>query len=304
MTPEQAFALVSNEIRQEILLTLSKPGEDTLNTPVLSFSELYSRADVDVGTSNFNYHLQQLLGKFIEKRGDQTAHLNQELASDEGYALRPEGLLLTWIIRSATSTKSSEIDGCDAGFNCYHCGHRVEAKYENAIFLVECPGCDYHYDYNPTPPGIIYNTNDCSEILNRVGEYNRTIRSGFARGVCPLCANTVDYRFVDAATTNYPRKDLREVFIHRTCDHCRYIDYLTVGEYLLQNASLIKFCLNHDIDVTTGATWDFEFAATDKYVTVEDKDPWLIKFTPQINDDTLVIQLDATLTARGGMQST
>lgn len=298
LAPEDAFALVGHEVRQAILLALSTPNGDSLNTPVLSFSELYARVDPDVNTSNFNYHLQQLLGHFVEEREDDTAHLNPDVADEPGYALRPEGLLLTWIVRAGTTTTDATLDTFDAGFDCYHCNTRVEATYENGLFLIECPGCDYHYAYNPTPPGITHGTDAPADVLDRVGAYNKTVRGGVARGVCPFCANAVDGRFVAAADTNYPRRDLREVFIHRTCDHCGFIDYLTVGEYLLlRNTALISFCLAHDVDVTAGPLWGFEFAATDTCVTVEQTEPWAVSFVLVLDDETLEIRLDETLSA-------
>jgi Zn ribbon nucleic-acid-binding protein len=295
-SPSEAFELVGNEVRQEILLALSEPDGETLNTPVLPFSELYDRVDADVNSSNFNYHLQQLLGQFVEQREpDETAHPNPGVADEPGYALRPEGLLLTWIVRSGAGTMGASPRSFDAGFDCHHCDAPVRATYENAVFLLECSGCGYHYDYNLTPPGVARDTDDPEELLARVAAYNRTIRGGFARGVCPLCANAVDHRFVPAAETNYPRKDLREVFVHRRCDHCGYIDYLTVGELLLQEPALVGFCLEHGVDVVSQPIWELPFAATDECVTVEQTEPWTVRFSLTLDGETLELRVDDDL---------
>ncbi len=82
------------------------------------------------------------------------------------------------------------------------------------------------------------------------------------------------------------------MFIHVTCAHCGYIDYLTVGEYLLHDTALISFCLGHDVDVTSGPIWNFEFAATDTCVTMGQTDPWTSIFT-YLDADT--IQIDDSL---------
>ena len=57
--PADAFALVGNETRAEILRVL---GEEPWAG--LSFSELRSRVDPDLDSGQFNYHLQQLVGQF------------------------------------------------------------------------------------------------------------------------------------------------------------------------------------------------------------------------------------------------
>jgi Zn ribbon nucleic-acid-binding protein len=297
LTTEEAFSLVGNEIRREILLALSDVGDDR-NPPTLSFSELYERVDTDVNTSQFNYHLQQLLGHFVESRAEDTAHLNEEFTADEqgAYALRPEGLLLMWTVRASTG-EDPDLPRFAVGTDCHHCGEPIEATYENSLFKIECTECGYHYDYNLTPPGVVHGTEDHDEILSRVAGYNRSVRSGFARGVCPLCAGRVDERFVDPAETRYPGRDKREVLIHRACDHCGNIDYLTVGEFLLTDAGLVSFCYERGLDVLDGPLWELPFVATDECVTVVDTDPWEVTFALTLEGDSLRISLDESLSA-------
>ncbi len=298
LTTEDAFALVGHEVRREILLALSDPGPDR-NPPAMAFSDLYAAVDADVDTSQFNYHLQQLLGHFVESRGESTAHGNDAFVVDEAdsgpYALRPEGVLLMWTVRASTAPADPDLDPFAVGVDCHHCGAPVEAAYENALFVVECPDCGYHYDYNLTPPGVVHGTDDRTEILDRVADYNRTVRSGFARGICPLCAGRVDERFVDPAETNYPGRDRRAVLIHRACDHCGNIDYLTVGEYLLTDAGLIAFCHERGVDVLDGPLWTLSFVATDEAVDVLGTDPWEVAFDLELSGDRFRVVLDETL---------
>ncbi len=298
LTAAEAFGLLENEVRQEILLALSDVDDEGLNAPTLSFSDLHSRIDADVNTSHFNYHLQQLLGCFVEKRTGGTAYPTGTLENEEAYALRPEGLLLVWTLRSATGSGDLGLEPFDAGFDCHHCGERVEAVYRNAVFLIECPGCDYHYEFNPTPPGVVHGTDDREAVLDRVGAYNRTVRGGVARGVCPLCANGLDHRFVDADRTNYPRRDLREVFVHFSCDYCGYVDYLTVGELLLQHPTVVERGLREGVPVLSAPPWELEFVATDAAVTVTGTDPWTVRFEPSLAGATPSIVLDESLSTR------
>lgn len=295
LTTAEAFGLVENEVRQEILLALSDVDARGLNAPTLSFSELYSRVDADVSTSHFNYHLQQLQGRFVEQRGGDTAYPGGEFDWPDGYALRPEGLMLVWTLRSATTDGEATLDRFETDFDCYHCGGRVEATYTNAIFLIECAECGYHYEFNPTPPGVVHGSPDPATVLERVAAYNRTVRSGVARKVCPRCANGLDHRFVDAADTNYPRRDVRETFVHVSCDHCGFLDYLTVGELLLHDPAVVEFCLRHGVDVLAERHWDLEFVTTDAAVTVANRDPWRVRFAPTLDGETLEVVLEESL---------
>ncbi|MFT4884948.1 MAG: hypothetical protein ACI8U4_002466, partial [Natronomonas sp.] len=52
-----AFGLVGNEIRTDILRALGDARVEQGYKPVLSFSELRDRTETDVGSSKFNYHL-------------------------------------------------------------------------------------------------------------------------------------------------------------------------------------------------------------------------------------------------------
>jgi hypothetical protein len=304
-----AFALLGHEVRREILVTLSDPDEDDLNPPELPFSTLYDRVDADVDTSQFNYHLQQLVGPFVEARDDGTDHHNEDIASHDGYALRPAGLHLVWSIRSVTTQPAdAHREPFPAGFDCHHCGTPATAEYRHGIFCVRCPDCGYHYEYNLTPPGVVHDADggpaadDADDgpaiddaILERVAAYNRTQRSAVARGVCPICAGGLAHRFVDAAETNYPRADLRSAFVHAECGHCDFLDYLTVGEYLLDDPALVAFGVDHGLNVTEGPIWEREFAATDDCVSIEARNPWSVAFELERDGDELEVQLDETL---------
>jgi len=68
LSPEETLSLIGNEVRAEILWALSDARGGVGSPPVLSFSELRSRVDADVDSSQFNYHLQQLVGHFVERR--------------------------------------------------------------------------------------------------------------------------------------------------------------------------------------------------------------------------------------------
>jgi DNA-binding transcriptional ArsR family regulator len=299
LTPEKAFALVGNEVRSEILRALSDARSGDGNLSALSFSELRSRIDTDIDSSQFNYHLQQLVGHFIERTDEGDGQLVDRIVDrmDEGYVLRPEGTMLTRTIRAGTSAGRASLAPFELGLDCYFCGTAVEAMYKNAIFMAQCPDCNYLYEYDLTPPGVI--GDDEQVVLEQISEYTRHRRLAFARGVCPLCANDLDMQFISPDETGYPRPDRRKVLLNRWCDHCGDRNYLKAGEVLLRDPALISFCYERGLDVTTIPIWKLEFAATDRFVTVRSSDPWKVALCLTLDDDTLELVIDGDLSITG-----
>ncbi|SDJ79467.1 hypothetical protein SAMN05216226_109106 [Halovenus aranensis] len=299
LPPEDALALLGNDIRTAILWTLSEARGGEGPPPVLPFSELRRKADLDVESSRFNYHLQELLGTFVERvppeETDDDAQVVSELASTpgEGFRLRPEGTTLIRTIRTWSDEGDAWLAPFELDQECYHCDTALEAEYDNAIFAIRCPGCEYVYDYNLTPPGVL--GDDREETLDNVAAYNRSQRLAFARGTCPLCGNAVDAEFVAGEETGYPRGDLRTLLVRRGCDHCGNKDNLTLGEVLLRDARLVGFCAERGLDVTTTPIWKLPFAATDRHTTIDATDPSKATLAVDCDGDTLTLTVDDSL---------
>ena len=211
----------------------------------------------------------------------------------DGYALRPEGTTLTRTVRSMTFTGDATREPFGVGLDCYFCGTAVEAAYGNGICKIQCPDCEFLYDYNLTPPGVI--GEDDAETLCRVARYNRHVRLAFADGVCPYCASDVGVSFQDPADTGYPGRDRRTILLHRACDHCGNMDNLTLGEFLLRDPELVAFCHEHGVDVLSTPIWELEFAATDRFVTVRSRDPWEFALEVRLDGDSLELVVDEEL---------
>lgn len=297
LPPDEALALLGNDVRTTILWTLSEARGGDGPPPILPFSTLKERTELDIDSSRFNYHLQQLVGTFVERvepGSEDDAQLVSGMAGskDEGFRLRPEGTTLIRTIRAWSVAGSGSIDRVDVGHDCHHCGASLLGEYANAIFAVQCSGCDYLYDYNLTPPGVV---TDPNSRLERVAAYNRNQRRAFASGACPLCAGPLDVEFQDPAETGYPRSDLRSALVRRGCAHCANKDNLTVGELLLDDAELIGFCHDRGLDVTETPIWALEFAATDRTVTVESTDPWRVSLGVEVANDRLELVVDESL---------
>lgn len=307
LPPETALSLLSNEIRAGVLWHLSESRGGAGPPPVLTFSELRERVAPDTDSSRFNYHLQQLVGPYVERiesaeEWEAASRPIPQMAGDpeDGYQLTAEGTTLIRTIR-AWSTEGDTNRQLDIDQECHYCGSGLTARYESVLLVIECPDCDYLYDYNLTPPGVLTGVNDeyddvsDTDILRRAAEYNRAIRLAFARGVCPYCGNNVDAEFQRPAETGYPRSDLRAALIRRGCSHCGNKDNLTAGELLLRDPRLISFCLDYGLNVTTTPIWEIEFAATDRHTTVRSTDPWEVAVTVVFDGAERTLLVDESL---------
>ena len=307
LPPETALSLLSNEVRAAVLWQLSEARGGGGPPPVLSFSELKALAAPEVDSSRFNYHLQELVGPYVERVETEEVWEDANrpvpgMAGDPepGYQLTTEGTTLIRTIR-AWSSEGERDRHLEIEQDCYHCGEALTARYESAILVIDCPGCEYLYDYNLTPPGVFTGVDDefadadDGDALRRAAEYNRHVRLAFARGVCPYCGNGVDSEFQNPDETGYPRGDLRAALIRRGCSHCGNKDNLTVGELLLREPRLIAFCLNHALDATRAPIWAIEFAATDRHTTVRSTDPWEVAVTVAFDDAERTFVVDDSL---------
>lgn len=273
------FELVANEVRAEIVRTLGRFAYEEGSRATLAFSDLRSRSDVDVVSSQFNYHLQRLVGQFVEK-------------TDDGYRLRPEGKTLYRTIRAGTFGDRETLSGVAVGVDCYHCGSPIEVAYDDGMFTVHCESCETLYDLIVAPPGTVGSDED---LLYRLDQYNRHLRVAFARGVCPTCMNGLDTEFVRPEDTGFADSVRRDVYVYRSCDHCGNHSYLSVGSALLHHPALIAFCYERGLDLTTTPRWELEFAATDRHVTVRSTDPWEVSLSVSVDGDTLKLVVDGDL---------
>ena len=245
---EEAFSLLGNEYRARIVLTLGEAQGTEGPRPTLPFSELYAAADVDVSTSQFNYHLQQLVGAFVEK-------------VDDGYRLRHEGVSLYRTVLAGTYTREASIEPFAVGADCYDCGGAIEARYDDRRFVVACGDCGTEYSATTAPPTIA--DHDPDAILERIDGYVRNRIRSFSRGVCSICANAVAGAFRPAEPVDESGSSRLDLYCHYSCDHCCAQQYLSVGLSLLYDAEVIAFHQRHGVDVLETPIWELPFAMTE-----------------------------------------
>lgn len=266
------FALVGHEIRVEIIRVLGHPDNDEWE---LSFGEIRRRLTVDTEPSQLHYHLEQLLGHFVEKTAD-------------GYNLRPAGVHLCRALYAGTFGAQEDTLRVDADFDCHFCAAPVEAVFDTGHVAVVCSGCGHTYT------GHLF---DCPLDAFADGEaafahfrnYVISKTVSLARGVCPSCTSQLD--------PAVHRSDIHAggICIHPSCSTCGAEWDLSVLEALFVDPGLVAFCFDHDIDIYSRPWWELEFAVTDHEVTVRSTEPWEISLVVTLDGGRLELVVDGDL---------
>ncbi|WP_135364390.1 winged helix-turn-helix domain-containing protein [Halosimplex halophilum] len=274
--PEDAFALVGNETRAAILRALGeRPHEG------IAFSELRERVDPGMDSGQFNYHLSQLVGEFVDR-------------GEDGYTLRSEGLALYRLVRAGSVNRRVSLDAFEIGLDCYFCGAPVEGYYDEGTFELRCPDCDHLYSHTQVPPSAV-ETGDRRDVLERVDQYNRHEMLAYARGVCPTCVNPLETEFVPGEAVWSEGSDRFDAFVGTDCDNCGASQYMSVGLALLYHPAVVSFFHDHGVDVTSRPHWEFEWAMTDRHLTVRSTDPWTVELAIPCEGETLELVVDEEL---------
>lgn len=271
--PSNPFALVGNEIRAEMLRVIADAGE-------LSFSELRSRTDHDLDSTQVNYHLHQLVGPLVKK-------------TDSGYRLHAAGYRVNRALQAVTFPRRDR-RAVDAEFDCHHCQTRVEAIFDGGFITVQCPGCDYEYFADIVEPPL-ETFEDDREAFEHVSAYTQHKLLAYARGICPLCGNAVETTMLSPDSLPRPKARHRKAAVYRSCGHCDTGAELTVGMGLLTDLDVRTFCAEHGVDVLSTPSWELEFAATDTHLTVRSTDPWEGAVQVSFGPDVLELVVDGDL---------
>ena len=294
ISPEEAFKILGDETRLQILQRLGEAGEP------LAFSELYKRIEND-DTANFNYHLDKLVGHFVRE-------------TDEGYTLHRAGSRIVEAILSGVVTDDPELERAPVDFPCPLCGGSMEVCYREENLVGHCSTCQGTRGSSNAPPS--WPTEATDDIVGQVrlppaGLHGRTpteliqtaeiwsaVRGlAIARGVCHNCSAPVK-EFVhvcddhDTSDGHCEACDQQfRVTIHRNCTNCIVEWDAPVGQHLLANTEVMGFMVNHGIDPL--APGGFHLAALEE--TVHSTDPFEAQFTFTADGDALSLIMDQNL---------
>ena len=211
LSPDQAFAILGNEIRLEIIRVLWRAGaayeyDDGSDTvEMVSYSELQNEVGVD-DNGKFNYHLSELAPHFVRR-------------TDDGYRLSSAGKQIARTVIAVSGAGSLDFSR-ELDENCPLCGATVAATYEDQWLRVRCTECNGLFG-DQAPVGTLFLTNyppaglstRNSEQALAAGLYRCALDITYLMyGICRECAGQI--------SSSVTVCDVHETEEGQPCDTC------------------------------------------------------------------------------------
>jgi hypothetical protein len=257
--PRDAFALLSHDLRLEILLALLSHWE-AVDTEPQRYSELMRAVGME-DSGKFNYHLDKLRGVYLRK-------------TDDGYVPTASATALYRAVLAHRPTETPERTQLDPGVDCPHCGAGLVGVYKREFFSLRCDSCDSvigEFTY-PLPKNGLTERTD-REVLEAVYDRAREHIGLARRGQCPDCGGTTTCAVEASAVTE------TEPPVHIDCDTCTWtvrtgflLPFLTDARVLAALNAVgvaVEECFAWELPDPTATVTDTEPAEVDLLVTTD-----------------------------------
>lgn len=290
LAPDEAFEVLGNEIRMEILQTLAGAQNP------LPFSELRDRIGVS-DSGQFNYHLDRLVGHFV---GD----------TDTGYDLKRAGERVIEAVLSGAVTSAPTLEPTRIDKNCGYCGAALEVSYSEGAVPYYCTGCaglfedrtpfetdEFGYLGSGSLPPAGVQGRSATEVAKAGWIWAGLEILGQASGVCPRCSGPIEHsvRLCENHDTTEGRCDACDsvyaVHIDNQCTNCIYQGAGIIGLRLMANTEYLAFFTSRGINPLT----DIEWQSSDYDEEILSTDPLRMRFTYTLDDDSIALTLDDEL---------
>ncbi|MFP9059792.1 ArsR family transcriptional regulator [Natrialbaceae archaeon A-chndr2] len=275
-----AIRTLGNDCRLEILFTLAeREWELKRQGHALSFTELYERSDVE-STSQFSYHLTQLVGPFVAETSD-------------GYRLTYAGEKIVRTVRSGLYESSSSFEPLEVDGTCPFCRESaLVADSRDERFIIRCSACDTSLLADSFPRSQA-SDRSAAEIVDSFGTRLWSSALSVSGGVCPECCGSVDIE-VDTQET-------RGVVLHTvssTCRQCRMVVHFPVEVFAMLHPAVADLLRRRGISVLETPLWEFFAHLTGKDWTtdVRSRSPLEVRFEIAVDGDRLSLEMDDSLT--------
>ena len=274
----EAIRSLGNTHRLQILLALDKIEQEHQQARYsMTFSELYEAVDID-STSQFSYHLKQLLNQFITE-------------TPAGYRLTYSGnkiarVILSGIYESATTFEDTEVSG-----SCIFCKETaLIATLEGELFRIRCTSCDAILvtDFIPQSQS---RERTAVEITESFGYRIWSMFFQLRGGVCPECFGKVE-KDIEVYTQNG-----KSHHIHvNTCKSCKYITKLPIEMAVAFHPAVIYWFWKQDLPLMDIPLWEFFGYLTSDVITTEviAEDPFSANFEITLDQQTLNLGMEGT----------
>lgn len=292
--PEEAFSVLGNETRVEILRVLGQADEP------MTFTSLREAVGLRQG-GQFNYHLDKLVGHFVKK-------------GEDGYELRKPGRGIVEAVYSGAVTEDPEIEPTPVDFDCLLCGAQIKISYRAERVELYCSSCAGQYGERVTSRPSSFETSDGNlggyqvppagvsdrepeELLHASSLITHLENVALANGVCPRCGGTVDVDLIvckdhDRSNGRCPECDDRHaVQLDRRCTNCHFQKGGMAINILATRLELRQFVAEQGIDpIVEGYKWGWDCEET-----VLSLDPFRGEFTFEVDGASITFRTDENL---------
>ncbi|SDK58369.1 ArsR/SmtB family transcription factor [Natronorubrum texcoconense] len=275
-----AISALGNSQRLQILLALGEvEREHHEQRFTMTFTELYDAVDID-STSQFSYHLNQLVGQFVSETPD-------------GYRLTYSGTKIVRVIRSGVYESTSTFEDQEVSGACVFCDETtLLATLDVDQFRIRCTSCN-----------AILITDFCPQSQTRNRTSEEVIESFCYRiwsmyillrgGICPECFGPVD-----TVVSQYEHGENAQHIYNSSCRECQFLVSMPVEVPVAFYPAVLSLFWEHGISVLDVPLWDlYEYITSDVIVmeVISDK-PFEARFTVTLNDESLSLRMDDTVT--------
>lgn len=295
LAPDDAFAVLGNETRMEILQALAMSDES------MSFSELRDRVGVS-DSGQFNYHLDKLTGHFLA-------------GTDEGYDLRRAGERVVESVLSGAVTEAPRIQPTTIDRQCPLCRASIQVSYQQEWVAMSCTECEGIYGESGAtgdveagsmekgylgglrlPPAGIKERSPAA-VLEAAGTWSAVDGLASSTGMCPRCSARLDesLRVCDnhhASDGLCEKCDYRHaVQVDRSCTNCPYHSEGAAVLGIAADTELLAFLTSHGLNPVL-PTAEFYRTMLGYDEEIVSTNPVEARFTWSVDGDSITVTID------------
>lgn len=295
LAPDEAFSVLGNETRIDILQTLGEAEGP------LSFTELRDSVGIRRG-GRFTYHLEKVVGHFVEK-------------NDAGYELLRPGERVVEAVLSGAVTQTPVVEQTQIDQACQLCGAPIEVRVGEESIKTFCTKCGGMWSGSGSmpegylgrkllpPAGVDGRTP--TELYEVAWTWTNLELFALASDICPRCAAQLvvgksvcpDHDGDDGLCATCDNR--YAVRVEVGCSNCIFRLNASLPSYLISNTDLMDFLTTHGLNpVSPDSPADVQRVVSDFEEEIRSVEPLDARITFTVEHETLTLMVDDDLCVR------